>query len=222
MKKLLILLLSASLFISCNNNKDQGGGGLNNNNNNRGGWSNAEKSKFMNDCVNGGGNKQLCSCVLGKLQRKYRNMQEADRVGGEAAGQQLAMECQQGNRGGNDDNNWNDDGGGGNNDDNNWNDDGGGGNNDDNMNDNNRGDNDNDNMNDNSGGGFSRSGGSWSGSDKSKFMNDCISGGGTQQLCSCVLGKLQRKFKGMAEADRIGGAAEGERLGQECRNQGGM
>lgn len=218
MKKLLILLLSASLFISCNNNKDQGGGGLNNNNNNnnnRGGWSNAEKSKFMNDCLNGGGNKQLCSCVLGKLQRKYKNMQEADRVGGEAAGKQLGMECQQGVQG--NDDNWNDDGGGGGgNDDNNWNDDGGGGNDNDNGNDN------NDNMNDNSGGGFNRSGGSWSGTDKSKFMNDCISGGGTQQLCSCVLGKLQRKFKGMAEAERIGGAAEGERLGQECRNQGDM
>lgn len=200
MKKLLILLFSASLFISCNNNKDQGGGlngGLNNNNNNRGGWSNAEKNKFMNDCTGGGGNKQLCSCILGKLQTKYKNMQEADRVGGEAAGQQLAMECQQG--GGGTDDNWNGNDGG-----------------DDNLNDNNGDDNNN------GGGGFNRGGGNWSNGDKSKFMNDCINGGGTSQLCNCVLGKLQAKFKNMAEAERIGGAAAGEKLGQECRNQGDM
>lgn len=75
------------------------------------GWAEKDKSKFLSDCMTGFANnqsqgKQICSCVLGKLEKKYTSLSEGDAKGGEAEGKKMAMECLQDlNISTNDDNN---------------------------------------------------------------------------------------------------------------------
>ncbi len=117
MKKLTVLLLAAAfLAVGCNNNNpkktEEGGGGLfgGNNGGNNGpkkggnGWATQDRDKFMNDCTTGlgeavGNPKQVCSCVLENLEKKYASLAEADRVGGKAEGERAVRECMQGTGG---------------------------------------------------------------------------------------------------------------------------
>lgn len=84
MKKLLTIVFAASLLIACNNN---GGMGI------EGGWSKAERDGFVQNCVQGGQSKEICSCVLQKFEKKYPNYKEADAKGTEQDGMQWAQEC---------------------------------------------------------------------------------------------------------------------------------
>jgi len=96
MKKLLPIVFAASLFIACNNNGGIGMGG---------GWSKSDQNQFMQPCLQAGQTKEICSCVLEKLEKKYANLKEADAKGGAEAGRQLTMECMNGVMGNENDNN---------------------------------------------------------------------------------------------------------------------
>jgi hypothetical protein len=80
----------------------EGGGGR--------GWSKSDKNGFLEPCessltqngYSGAQSRQLCNCILQKLEKKYTNLQDANDRGGEAAGAQLRQECEGG--GGTDDN----------------------------------------------------------------------------------------------------------------------
>ncbi len=132
MKKIIVLILVAGMLASCNNgqnsgNNNGGGGGLfgggdnkkedNNggkrNNARGGGWSSQDRNQFLRDCNGSAGAgssqaKQICECVLSKLEAQYTSLAEADRLGGEAAGTRMAQECAQNIGGGdyNDDDNY--------------------------------------------------------------------------------------------------------------------
>mgnify|MGYP001353228586 CR=1 FL=1 len=41
------------------------------------GWSNEEKNKFINDCLEIEGNPEVCDCVLNCLEKKYQDYQSA-------------------------------------------------------------------------------------------------------------------------------------------------
>lgn len=71
------------------------GNNNNNNNNNRmgGAWTKEDEDKWMNTCAQGGSQRDLCFCVLQKLEKKYANYQEADRMGSQEEGRQMAQEC---------------------------------------------------------------------------------------------------------------------------------
>jgi hypothetical protein len=66
-----------------------------------GGWSKSDQENFMSPCSNSLVNKgytssqarQLCSCVLEKLEKQYSNLSEADTKGGEQAGATTMQEC---------------------------------------------------------------------------------------------------------------------------------
>lgn len=62
---------------------------------------------------------------------------------------------------------------------------------------------------------------SWTKSDRNKFMDDCTTGGGTEQLCSCVLGKIEARYASLDEANRKGGEEMGKKLATECLNDNG-
>lgn len=70
-----------------------------------GGWSKSDKNNFLTPCTNSMVNqgysapqaKQLCDCALGKLEKKYTSLAEADKKGGEQAGAATMQECMTGN-----------------------------------------------------------------------------------------------------------------------------
>ncbi len=41
------------------------------------GWSNEEKNRFINDCLEIEGNSEVCECVLICLEKNYQNYQSA-------------------------------------------------------------------------------------------------------------------------------------------------
>lgn len=134
MKKILIMLLSVSLLSACNNNQGKNGilGGVggkktsrdkdddykkNNkdddytnrdDDNGRGGWTSADRNNFMQAC-NAQASSEICSCVLQKLEKKYKNLADADERGGEQAGMDLSRQCLNEGNGGNLNNNGRDD-----------------------------------------------------------------------------------------------------------------
>jgi hypothetical protein len=98
MKKITAFIALMIVLAACNNN-----------NNKMGGWSKESENKFMNECVNSSGTnpqaKQICSCVLGKLEKKYATSAEADAKGSEQEGRDLATECMNGGNINNNNNN---------------------------------------------------------------------------------------------------------------------
>jgi hypothetical protein len=89
---------------NANNNNGNGyGGGVlggvnNNNNNNAGGngtWSKEDEDKWMNICATNPNNKELCSCVLQKLEGKYASYEEMNTKGTSEEGQQLGLQCKE-------------------------------------------------------------------------------------------------------------------------------
>jgi hypothetical protein len=60
-------------------------------------WSKKDRNQWMDVCATAMNNdprtEDICSCVLGKLQKKYSSLSEADRKGGEEAGKKLTQEC---------------------------------------------------------------------------------------------------------------------------------
>jgi hypothetical protein len=71
-------------MIACNNKKNAG-------------WTGKQEDEWMALCIaEAGGSpkaKEVCSCVLGKIEKKYPSYEEADRKGTEAEGRQMAQEC---------------------------------------------------------------------------------------------------------------------------------
>ncbi len=88
--------------VNTNNNGNGGGvlGGVNNNNNNNniggtGAWSKADEDKWMNICATNPNNRELCSCVLQKLEKKYASYDEMNTKGTSEEGQQLGLQCKE-------------------------------------------------------------------------------------------------------------------------------
>jgi len=196
MKKLLIFLTATFLFASCNNNGGTGMGG---------GWNNADRSKFMDACVQGGQDKQICSCVLGKLEKKFSSYNELDQKGTAELGKQLATEClnnENGNRSNNEDNNTKK---------NNNNEDDNFGNNDDNGNNNN-------------------DGGGWTNQQRKQYIKEC-SGAAVQQgtsqeqadsYCECMTSKVEKQYS-FREANQLTAAdfqtPKWQNAAANCRGQ---
>ncbi len=67
-----------------------------------GGWSSSDRNYFLRSCRDELSD-EICNCVLGKLEREYSSLTEADEKGGEAAGRRLGQECASGSTGGNND-----------------------------------------------------------------------------------------------------------------------
>lgn len=63
-------------------------------------------------------------------------------------------------------------------------------------------------------------GGGWSKSEENQFMQPCLQGGQSQEICSCVLQKLEKKYATFKEADQKGTSEEGKQLAMECMNGG--
>jgi hypothetical protein len=88
--------------VNTNNNNTGGGilGGVNNNNNNNnmggtGAWSKEDEDKWMNICATNPNNRELCSCVLQKLEKKYASYDEMNTKGTQEEGQQLGLQCKE-------------------------------------------------------------------------------------------------------------------------------
>jgi hypothetical protein len=66
-----------------------------------GGWSQRDKNAFLSPCQDGLTDKgystaqarQLCSCALEKLEKRYSSLSEGNDKGGEAAGTKAMQEC---------------------------------------------------------------------------------------------------------------------------------
>lgn len=79
-----------------------------------GGWSKSDKNTFSTQCQQNieatgyseGKARQLCDCILKKIEKKYSSLDDANEKGGEAAGTKARQECEEG---GNDDGNGNND-----------------------------------------------------------------------------------------------------------------
>jgi hypothetical protein len=116
MKKLPVLLMAVVFFVAaCNNNKagknqipnnkekdDYGkndNGNTTNGNTGSTGWTESDKSSSMRDCIASFDESQkelanqICPCVLGKMEKEYASLNEANTKGGEAAGRRLALQC---------------------------------------------------------------------------------------------------------------------------------
>jgi hypothetical protein len=70
------------------------------------GWTSADRNEWRTACNQQIGQsvanaRDLCDCVLTKLEAEYSNYREADAKGGEAAGRRMMEECVQMNGGGN-------------------------------------------------------------------------------------------------------------------------
>jgi hypothetical protein len=131
MKKLFILMLTIGLFTACNNTanglkekddrktekpgRDDGDDRNDDGGNKGGGWSKKERNNFLSQCEEGlaangyssSQARQLCNCVLGKVEKKYSSLDEANEQGGETAGAMAMQECAGG--GGGDNDNYNED-----------------------------------------------------------------------------------------------------------------
>ena len=116
MKKVFVMLMAIGFFISsCNNNKN--GKNINNrekddygknDNPNTGdektgntGWSEKEKSSSLKECIESFADNQealankICPCVVGKLEKEYASYNDADKKGGEAAVERIALQCKE-------------------------------------------------------------------------------------------------------------------------------
>jgi hypothetical protein len=125
MRKLIFLLIACSLFMACNNDKpkydrdrnadyrekddynnkdeqtdDKSRKDEDSNNDDfksEDGWTEKDKSKFLEDCMNGFGEKQdigkkICPCALNKYEKKYASLSEANRAG-EGEAKKMRKEC---------------------------------------------------------------------------------------------------------------------------------
>jgi hypothetical protein len=167
MKKLLIFFLAVNVLAACNNNGMMGGGG----------WTTQDRNEFMNPCLQGGQTKEICSCVLQKLEKKYSNLNEANAKGGAQAGRDLALECMNG-RGNNDNGNGGVLGG---------------------MNGNNNNNNNNNNDNNNN----NQVEGNWTRQEYNQFVQGCASTAQQAQgftseqaneYCECITKKIEQKY----------------------------
>ncbi len=71
-----------------------------NNNNGGGGWSQEDKQKIMNECVNhvavnfdNASKQKFCNCFVGKMMQKYANYNELDRNTTIEEGKQVTQDC---------------------------------------------------------------------------------------------------------------------------------
>lgn len=64
------------------------------------GWSKKDRNYFLDGCEKEAQGspqaRQLCACVLEKLEKKYSSLKEADNKGGEEIGSKFARECANG------------------------------------------------------------------------------------------------------------------------------
>jgi hypothetical protein len=72
-------------------------------------WTRSQRNKWLDQCIEASGNnpkaREVCSCVLEKLEKKYPDSKDADNAS-EAEGTRLAKECMAGTvTGGDEDNN---------------------------------------------------------------------------------------------------------------------
>jgi hypothetical protein len=188
MKQLLLACLVILAFSNCNNTA--------------GGWTSQERQKAMSGCIEsattaGGGNldenavKNYCSCILEKAMKKYPTYAQAEK-GSEQDGLKLASDCKEALTGGG----------------------------------NTTGDDDNNGKKKGGLFGGGGTGGEWSMADQNNFVNPCAAGlvakgydqDQARQLCNCALGKLQKKYSSLRQADTQGGAEAGRAAMQACLN----
>jgi hypothetical protein len=83
-----------------NNNKDDKN---KDNNNGGGGWSNSDRNAFLQECKTqiagqAGVPGDLCSCVLGKLEKEFTDLNDLNARGTEEEGRKLSQQCINGNK----------------------------------------------------------------------------------------------------------------------------
>jgi hypothetical protein len=199
MKQLIIFVFAITFITSCNNHKNPfkrddtgglGGGGDDTKSN----WTSKDRKKAMNDCVaeipDNPQAKQICSCLLEKVEKKYPDPEDVDKKSSKEEIADMTRACLAGGGGGGDE----DDNGFGRKKKINEDDDNGGG------------------------------GVGWSKRDKNTFLGQCEDGlaqkgyatGKAQQLCSCVLEKLEKRYSSLDEGNEKGGNAAGAKAMQEC------
>jgi len=87
MKRNSILAILLFSIMACNNNKTKTAG-----------WTSKEEENWIKLCTDQVGNnhpnpREYCSCVLGKIEKKYKTNAEADRNGTTEEGRQMGLEC---------------------------------------------------------------------------------------------------------------------------------
>lgn len=114
MKQLIIFLFSITFITACNNNKNPrlrndngglGGGG----DDTRSNWTSKDRNKWMDECEGEiPGNpqsKQICSCVLDKLEKKYSDLDDANKKSSKDEVTVMTRACVAGGGGGGDEDN---------------------------------------------------------------------------------------------------------------------
>jgi hypothetical protein len=74
-----------------------------NGNNKGGGWTNSDRNAFLQECKTQiadqpGVPSDLCSCVLGKLEKEFTDLKDLDARGTEEEGKRLSLQCINGNK----------------------------------------------------------------------------------------------------------------------------
>src|SRR4026208_2012407 len=87
MKRNSILAILLFSIMACNNNKTKTAG-----------WTSKEEENWIKLCTDQVGNnhpnpKEYCSCVLGKIEKKYKTYAEADSKGTVEEGRKMGSEC---------------------------------------------------------------------------------------------------------------------------------
>lgn len=65
----------------------------------------------------------------------------------------------------------------------------------------------------------------WSEMDKNKFLKGCVAsfdenqGTLANQICPCVLGKMEKEYSSFTEAETKGGEAASNRIAMQCKNE---
>jgi hypothetical protein len=196
MKQLLIFLFAITFFTACNNNKNprlrNENGGLGGGDDTRSNWTSKDRNKALSECEDQiPGNpqaKQICSCLLEKVEKKYPDPEDVDKKSSKEEIADMTRGCLAGGGGGDED-------------------------------DNGLGRKKKIEGNEDNGGGFG-----WSKTDKNTFLGQCQDGltqkgyntGKAQQLCSCVLEKLEKRYSSLDEGNEKGGNAAGAKAMQEC------
>jgi hypothetical protein len=86
MKKISVLSILLFTIMACNNQ------------NRTAGWTSKEEDNWLKLCTDEVGTnhpnpKEYCSCVLGKIEKKYKTYAEANRKGTVEEGRQMGLEC---------------------------------------------------------------------------------------------------------------------------------
>jgi hypothetical protein len=187
MKKFLLLILPVLLVIACNDNKKLKG--LTSKDDD-GGWTSAIKNKYLKKCADEGITKDICSCLLNKVAKKY-TVEEADELG-EEIGKKLAKECLSGDDGGDDE----DDNGLGK-----------------------KKKVKDDDYDEPSGWSKTDRNTFLSQCENALTGTNGFSNAKATQYCDCALGKLEKKYASLAEGNAKGGETAGTKAMQQCTNE---